>query len=60
MTPVETTFVDIWDIFVTRAMEEMPLIVRVTISLVHFTFLNLKDLPQRPVLDALNLEGWKK
>lgn len=52
-------FIDTRNIALIHATEELLLIVRATVSLVHFNFLCLKSLPQVPVLDSLNLEEWK-
>lgn len=57
VAPVKTTFVNNGDGDLVRAVEELPVVVPVTVLLVHFAFFNVKALPQGLVLDAFNLEG---
>lgn len=49
-------FVDDGYSVLTGAVKESPLIVLMLILLLHVSFLNLQSLPQKRVLDALNLK----
>lgn len=60
ITPIKAIFVDNGHSFVAGAVKEAPLIVWTSISLVHFSFLNLQALPHSFVLDALNLNGLER
>lgn len=60
IAPIKAIFVDNGHSIMAGAVKEAPLVVRTSVSLVHFSFLNLPALPHSFVLDALNLNGLER